>query len=113
MDPDTPPVRASEQGQQAPALWRPPSLPFLPAALPHLPPIPDPALAVRARTHKGSLTRPGANKRDGRPAELGSNEVLEWKGDAALHWLTSTALSAVLPTATCGELSASISFNSV
>ena len=94
-------------------MWRPPSLPFLPAALPPLPPIPDPALAVRARTHKGSLTRPGANKRDGRPAELGSNEVLEWKGDAALHWLTSTALSAVLPTATCGELSASISFNSV
>ncbi|POY76658.1 hypothetical protein BMF94_0250 [Rhodotorula taiwanensis] len=105
MASDVPPAPATEPGQAPPASWRPPSLPFVPAALPPLPPIPDATIAVRARTHKGSVTQADGNKRDSRHAELASNEILEWKGDAALHWLISTHLSAVLPTATSGELS--------
>ncbi len=72
--------------------WAPPSIDFVPALLPALPTIADPVLALQARTLKSSLMRV-AGVRDSRSAELDSNELLEWTGDAILHALVSKRLS--------------------
>lgn len=84
--------------------WAPPSIDFVPASLPALPTIADPVLALQARTLKASLMRV-AGARDNRSAELDSNELLEWSGDAILHALVSKRLRAVFPRGTAAELS--------